>query len=240
VTTKEYRQNTQNQQRTLINKGEMLLFQSQVTFYGCGNTGHCANECTSRIVNSPNSKNYRKFLGKCGTSGIRGHTTKDCWTREENKSKRLPNWKKPSEEKMNISVEKKMSSEKVAKYCWAIKDLETTLTDPNLWIADTGATVHSTANMAHANNWEPDTSNTVVVMGNGKKEKVTKIGKVKGIAKDKDGINQGNIVLLDIMFLPNGKYNLISVTKVMKNGWELEGNSNHIKLKKDYKSLFSI
>jgi hypothetical protein len=101
---------------------------------------------------------------------------------------------------MNISVEKKRSSEKVVKYCWAIKDLETTLTDPDLWIADTGATVHSTANIANANNWETDTSNTVVVMGNGKKEKVTKIGKFEGIEKDKDGINQGNIILSDLMF----------------------------------------
>jgi hypothetical protein len=135
---------------------------------------------------------------------------------------------------MNISVEKKRSSEKVVKYCWAIKDLEPTLIDPDLWIADTGATVHSTSNIAYASNLEPDTSNTVVVMGNGKKEKVTKIGKVEGIAKDKDGINQGIIILLDVMFLPNGNYNLISV---MKNGWKLEGNSNHIKLKKDKKEF---
>jgi hypothetical protein len=90
------------------------------------------------------------------------------------------------------------------------------LTDPNLRIADKGATVHSTANIAYANNWEPDTNNTVVVMGNGKKEKVTKIGKVEGIAKDKDGINHGNIVLSDVMLLPNGKYNLVSVTMVIK------------------------
>jgi hypothetical protein len=52
---------------------------------------------------------------------------------------------------MNISVEKKRSSEKVVEYCWTIKDLETTLTDPDLWIADIGATVHSTANIAYAN-----------------------------------------------------------------------------------------
>jgi hypothetical protein len=146
-----------------------------------------------------------------------------------------------NQKKMNISIEKKRSSEKVIEYCWAIKDLETTLTDPDLWIADTGATVQSTANIAYANNWEPNTSNTVVVMGNGKKEKVTKIGKIEGSAKDKDGINQGNIILSDVMFLPNGKYNLISVTKVMKNGWKLEGDSNHFKLKKDKKEfVFNI
>jgi hypothetical protein len=125
--------------------------------------------------------------------------------------------------------------EVIVKYCWVIKDQK--LTDPNIWIADTGATVHSTANMASANNWEPDTSKTVVVMDNGKNEKVTKIGKVKGIAKDKDEINQGNIVLLDVMILPNGKYNLISVTKLRKNRWKLEGNSNNIKLKKDDKKI---
>jgi hypothetical protein len=107
VMTEEYRQNTQNQQRTLSKKGEMLLFQSQVTCYSCGKTGHCANECTSGTVNSPNSKNYRKFQRKCGTCGIRGHTTKDCWTREANKGKRLPNWKKPSEEKRIFLLKRK-------------------------------------------------------------------------------------------------------------------------------------
>jgi hypothetical protein len=42
-------------------------------------------------------------------------------------------------------------------------------------------------------------------MGNVKKEKVTKIGKVETIDKDKDGRNQGNIVLSNVMLLPNGK-----------------------------------
>jgi hypothetical protein len=48
-------------------------------------------------------------------------------------------------------------------------------------------------------------------------EKISKIREVEGIAKDEDGINQRIITLLDVMFLPNGKYNLISITKVMKN-----------------------
>jgi hypothetical protein len=69
---------------------------------------------------------------------------------------------------MNFSVEKKKGTEKVIKYCWAVKDPETILTDLNIWIADTRATVHSTANITFANNWEPDTSNTVFVMGNEK------------------------------------------------------------------------
>jgi hypothetical protein len=77
VMTEEYGQNTRNQQRTLDNEGEMLLFQNQVTYYSFGKTGHHANECTSRRVNNPNSKNYRKFQGKCGTCRFCGHKTKD-------------------------------------------------------------------------------------------------------------------------------------------------------------------
>jgi predicted double-glycine peptidase len=64
------------------------------------------------------------------------------------------------EEKMLISVKKKTL---------------TILTDFNIGIADTGATVHSSANTTSANNWDLDTSNIVLVMENGKKEQVTKI-----------------------------------------------------------------
>ena len=64
----------------------------------------------------------------------------------------------------------------------------------------------------------------IVVMGNGKKENVAKSGTVFGTSKDQEGNSLGNISHSGIMYLPNGKYNLISITHVMKNGWKLEGN----------------
>jgi hypothetical protein len=76
--------------------------------------------------------------------------------------------------------------------------------DPNIWIADTGATIHSTSNIKLAQDWRQETNNTVVVMGNGQKEEVTKTGKVAGIVKNCEGGIQGNITLSDVMFLPNG------------------------------------
>jgi mRNA degradation ribonuclease J1/J2 len=48
--------------------------------------------------------------------------------------------------------------------------------DPNIWIADTGATVHSTSNVKLAQDWRQETNNTVVVMGNGQEEEMTKTG----------------------------------------------------------------
>jgi hypothetical protein len=67
------------------------------------------------------------------------------------------------EEKRKISVEKKKNTEKGFDHFWATKNPETMLTDPIIWISDTGATVNSTANFVFANNWEPDTSNNVAV-----------------------------------------------------------------------------
>jgi hypothetical protein len=109
--------------------------------------------------------------------------------------------------------------------------------DPYIWIADTGATVHSTSIIKLAQDWRQETNNTVVVMGNGQKEEVMKTGKVTGIVKNCEGGIQGNITLLEVMFLPNGQYNLISITKVMQSGWKLEGDENKISLRKHNKIL---
>jgi hypothetical protein len=95
--------------------------------------------------------------------------------------------------------------------------LEGLLTNSNLWIADTGATVHSTSNKSLSSDWV-ERNDTVIVMGNGQKEDAVFKGSVKGVAMDSNGKLQGNIILSDVMYIPNGRYNLISVTKIMKQG----------------------
>jgi hypothetical protein len=67
--------------------------------------------------------------------------------------------------------------------------------DPNIWIADTGATVHSTSNVKLTRDWKQETNNTIVVIGNGQKVEVTKTGKVTGTVKNCEGGIQGNITL---------------------------------------------
>jgi hypothetical protein len=65
-------------------------------------------------------------------------------------------------------------------------------------------------------------------MGNRQKEEVTKTGKLTGTVKNCEGGIQGNITLSDVIFLSNGQYKLISITKVMQSVWKLEGNENMI------------
>jgi hypothetical protein len=39
------------------------------------------------------------------------------------------------------------------------------------------------------------------------------------------------------MYIPNGRYNLISVTKIMKQGWKSEGNGDGMSLSHGNKKL---
>jgi hypothetical protein len=116
----------------------------------------------------------------------------------------------------------------VAFHGWIYRDNTVNVLDPTIWIADTEASVHSTSNLTLTTDWQNPTSKTVVVMGNGEKEKVVKSWCIKGIVKDKDNKNQGRMSLCKVVYLPKGKYNLFSVTKVMRSGWKLEGNKRII------------
>jgi hypothetical protein len=60
---------------------------------------------------------------------------------------------------------------------------------------------------------------------------------VTEMVKNFEGGIQGNIILSDVVFLPNGRYNLISITKVMQSGWKLEDNKNMILLRNHNKLL---
>jgi mRNA degradation ribonuclease J1/J2 len=59
-----------------------------------------------------------------------------------------------------------------------------TLIDPNIWIADTGANVHSISDVKLAQDWKQETNKNIVMMGNCQKEEVTITGKVTGIFKN--------------------------------------------------------
>ena len=102
--------------------------------------------------------------------------------------------------------------------------------DPTLWIADSGTTVHTLSNKLWAKNQKEDQDDMIAVKGNGQKENVTTSSPVFGNAKDQKGNSQGTISLSDVMYLPNGKYNHISFTKIMRNGWKLEGNDEKMAL----------
>ena len=106
--------------------------------YNCQQKGHRANKC-------PNEKQPRKDKGKktkakCNNCGKEGHTEENCWELARNADKR-PKWYKKSSgnEQANVAhnVEVLLAA---VQFPTKLKFLE----NPNVWVGDTGATVHVT------------------------------------------------------------------------------------------------
>jgi hypothetical protein len=111
------------------------------------------------------------------------------------------------------------------------------LTDPNVFIADTGSTVHSTRFKSGIKKAKKGTDDDAITMGNGAREGAAMIGDLSGIMCSKEGNEMGEATLKDVAYLPTSKFNLFSVTKLQRNGWILHGDRNQIKLTKGDKSV---
>jgi hypothetical protein len=106
------------------------------------------------------------------------------------------------------------------------------LSDRNVWIGDTGATQHMTAYRDCMMNIKRATSEDRVTVGNGNVEKTKEIGDLPGVICDQNGNKLTKTILKDVAIVPSSKYNLFSLTKAMKDGWELIGRKNRLTLKK--------
>ena len=60
-----------------------------------------------------------------------------------------------------------------------------------------------------------------------------KIRKLHGKIFDKFGMEKGEATIREIMYTPNSRFNLFSMTKRMQDGWTLGGNKESIWLMKD-------
>jgi hypothetical protein len=214
----------------------------------CKQTGHKAHEClkkTGKGKGKSNGKSNGKgqFQGKCSNCGRQGHKVEDCWEKEENKEKR-PKWYKG-----------KATSEVGAAATDASKSVEFALTahkkflfpetaellkDKNVWIADTGATVHTTAHKGGMHSLKKVTGDDSITMGNVIAEKAALIDELTGTICDKNGEELTTATMLDVAHLPIGQFNLFSLTKMTTNqGWILGGDDKGIWLTKgDQKLLF--
>jgi hypothetical protein len=71
-----------------------------------------------------------------------------------------------------------------------------------------------------------------ITMGNGASEAASVIGALQNRIYTKHGIELGPAKMDEVRHLPGGKFNLFSVTKLMKSGWTLGGNKEALWLKK--------
>ena len=96
------------------------------------------------------------------------------------------------------------------------------LRDPNIWIADTGASLHTTPHAAGIKDKCRMQEETTIHTANGKVP-TTKTGLLKGKIYDKNGNNKQTAIMTGVHVMPGGSFNLFSLTKIHQAGWTLKG-----------------
>jgi hypothetical protein len=106
------------------------------------------------------------------------------------------------------------------------------LLDPNIWIADTAASVHMTAHQQGLINICTATNDTTIRMGNGNSESATVTGTLPGTVCDQYGNELNNVANENVSYLPNGPFNLFSLTQMILKGWVMGNNKTSIWIEK--------
>ena len=221
--TQHWRQISGGTNRNKDNDNEITLAAFNGFCYNCKKHGHCASECKEH---GRGNNRKGKFSGKCNSCGKVGHRASDCWDNENNKDKR-PAWYKPNRETTAASLDVKtllssMSFPNDAKI----------LEDPNIWIADSAATIHATPHAIGFVNKRIANGGDAITVGNGALESADWVGDIVREMTDKSGNSCSPAKLKGVAHIPTSKFNLFSLTKCMKEKWTLGGDTSGIWLSK--------
>lgn len=209
--------------------------------YNCGKEGHRANVCPDKKQGAGNrasqggyQRNGARFQGKCRKCDKVGHKEDQCWELEKNSGKRPKNWKTGMGADTGMAaadndVEFMLSSVSTADFS-SVDKLK--LSHPNIVIADTGASINVTGNKIGLVNTRKADQAVKVVMGNGESHAAECVGDIKAVQYDRSGASVKSLVWKDVHYGNHFEYNLLSVTKYMKEGWQLSGSKTEMTLTK--------
>jgi phage antirepressor YoqD-like protein len=183
----------------------------------------------------------RSFKGMCNVCGIIGHKGADCFKlekkeafmkkRNENSARhRKPNYNKASRHENHQPTRDFVTTVETTGAQTGIRETAMMARyngfrliafkcegiDSNTWIADTGASAHMTYNKSGFIDMKEDARQ--ITIGDGSNMAIKQTGKWQMIT-DKTG-KQQLITLDEVCYVPDLKYNLMSLTKTLKNGWE--------------------
>ena len=99
----------------------------------------------------------------------------------------------------------------------------------NIWIANSGASSHTTNNARGLINIRKN--NSEVKIGGGDYVEAKLIGDLRGVTQQKNGKNT-LITLINVKYVPQFFCNHISLTNILNNGFKLDGNQNGMTIRK--------
>lgn len=170
----------------------------------CGKYGHKSTECKSKDKKNSGTTTSTSGGNKsdltCTYCQKKGHTAEQCWKKQKDDKKA-----------------KGSESADIALTSISVDDivLSAIVKDKDFFLFDSGATSHMT-------NSEDGLLNTRAIdrdvqVGNGEIVKATKIGSLKTTLEDVNG-KKVSVLLNDVSFVPDLKFNLLSVGKIASNG----------------------
>jgi hypothetical protein len=104
-----------------------------------------------------------------------------------------------------------------------------------MWIADSGASNHVTFSDKGCRNKRIAITSTHGIVVNSVLPKFEL--DIPCVHFEKDGAQVGEVLITEVSHLPEGNFNLFSVTRLQKKGWTPTGNADYIKLQKGGKLL---
>jgi hypothetical protein len=163
----------------------------------------------AKRVKSPTRRTCTSVIRRCSTKIE--HIAHDIWEDEKTAHKRPANSKLAetggSAEKAAVAVDSRNKVEfLLCSMCFP--NHANTLSDPNVWIADTVATVHSMPSDAGFTNIKGALKLDLVVMGNGVDVGAVKLAQLPGVVCDKKGHELHEATLDKVMHLPAPNFHL--------------------------------
>jgi hypothetical protein len=180
----------------------------------------------------------------CGHCGKPNHVETQRWRKPGNEYLKH-DWLKKKEQ-VNASVDEGTSPELLVccmevgtelselQFCGlTFPTAQKILSDPNVWIADSVATVCSTGHKEGLYELRCSGAGDNIIMGNGAKESAHAIGKRTGTICDQYGNQVNKYTMQDVTLLPTGMFNLFSLAVMQRRGWLLYGDVKKIWREKD-------
>ena len=106
------------------------------------------------------------------------------------------------------------------------------ISNPNIVIADTGASVNVSESAEVMTNKRATTAGVSVVMGDGRAHLPINVGDVSVTQYNRNGTTGKKPLWKDVHVSEHFKYNLLSITKYMQEGWKLTGSDTWMTLTK--------
>ena len=191
----------------------------------CGKKGHKARDCKTQ------ASDRNRFTGNCGWCGRQGHKEKWCFAKKRGEPRTVGNGN--NENQTVNSTESTNNVEDIFAgmvFCPEINETAQMQDSTEEWLGDSGASAHITnSNFGMTNTRH---CHVPVTVSTGEVTVATTVGDITLFSEKGERVK-----LLNVLYVPSAKRNLLSTNKFTQAGAELYADKEKMSIKKDGKGF---